>query len=235
MLAEGKIQEHLSFTVYIKYNCNWSRTFKDSFSVMVWAGITSTWEKTPLIFMKEGIKVNQHVCLDLLKNKLVPWINATFGEIGIILQQDGATSRTANRVQEGCKRNMTGFWPKELWPPSSPDLNPMYFTIWSILESKACSSNHPNIGALNNRLKAYWNEISEETVRAVNLSYVSGSLSRMCFHVFFATLWSTRFNGSMLFCSWIVCEEVQYVLLVVGKVVIRIVQVVEWSDTVMWT
>ena len=42
----------------------------------------------------------------------------------------------------------------------------MYFAIWSILESKACSSNRPNTGALKNRLKACWNEISEKTVRA---------------------------------------------------------------------
>ena len=42
----------------------------------------------------------------------------------------------------------------------------MNFAIWSILESKACSSNHLNIGSLKNRLKACWNKISEETVRA---------------------------------------------------------------------
>ena len=72
--------------------------------------------------------MNQHVYLDW-KNKLVPWFNATFGESGIILQQNGATSHTANRVQEWCQRNMTGFWPKELWPPSSPDLHPIDFAI----------------------------------------------------------------------------------------------------------
>ena len=135
-------------------------------SVMVWAGLTFTGEETLLIFIEEGIKVNQHVYLDLLKNKLVPWINATLGETGSILQQDGSTSHTANRVQDWCKRNTTGFWLKELWPLSSPDLIPMDFVIWSILESNACSSSHPNIGTLKNRLKAYWDEISEETVRA---------------------------------------------------------------------
>ena len=81
-----------------------------SASVMVWAGVTSTGEKTPLILIEEAVKVNQHVYLNLSRNKLVPWINTTFGESGIILQQDGATSHTANRVQEWCKRNMTGFW-----------------------------------------------------------------------------------------------------------------------------
>ena len=98
--------------------------------------------------------MHQHVYLYLLENKLVPLINATFGENGIILQQHGATSHTVNRVQEWCRRNMTGFWPEELWPPLSPDLNTMDFAIWSILESKACSSNHSSTMAPKNRFKA---------------------------------------------------------------------------------
>ena len=35
----------------------------------------------------------------------------------------------------------------------------------------------------------------------VNLLYVSGNLSLMCFHIFVASLCSTMFNGSILFCS----------------------------------
>ena len=68
-------------------------------SVMVWAGVTSTGEKPPLIFTVEGVSNNQHVHLNVLKEQLVPWINATFKEPGITLQQDGATSHTANLVQ----------------------------------------------------------------------------------------------------------------------------------------
>ena len=47
-------------------------------SVMDWAEVTFTAEETTLILIKEGVMVNQHVYLDLLKNKF-PWVNATFG------------------------------------------------------------------------------------------------------------------------------------------------------------
>ena len=86
--------------------------------VMVWADVTSTGEKTPLIIIEERVKINRHVYLNMLKEQLVPWINATFKETGITLQQDGATSHTANHVQEWCNKNIAGFWTKELWPPS---------------------------------------------------------------------------------------------------------------------
>ena len=55
-------------------------------TVMVWAGVTSTGEKTPLIFIEEGVKINQHVYLNILKKQLVHWINAIFEEFGIIPQ-----------------------------------------------------------------------------------------------------------------------------------------------------
>ena len=111
---------------------------------MVWAGVTSTGEKTPLIFVEEGAKINQHVYLNMLKEQLVPWINATFKKSGITLQQDRATSHTANLVQEWCKKNMVGSWTKELWLPSSPDFNLMDVAVWSIQESNACSSYQPS-------------------------------------------------------------------------------------------
>ena len=74
----------------------------------------------------------------MLKEQLVPWINPTFKESGITLQQDGATANTANLVKEWCNKNMVGFWTKEFWPPFSPELNPMDIAVWSILESNAC-------------------------------------------------------------------------------------------------
>ena len=90
-------------------------------SVAVWASVTLTGEKIPLILIEEVVEISQHAYLNILREKLVPWINAAFKESSITLQQDGAKSNTANRVQERCNRNVAGFWTKELWPPSSHD------------------------------------------------------------------------------------------------------------------
>ena len=135
-------------------------------SVMVWAGVTSSGLKTPLIFIDVGVKINQHVYLDMLKDKVFPWVQKAMGETGITFQQDGATSHTAKKVQDWCKSNFKSFWTKELWPPSSPDLNPMDFGIWSILEQKACTSSHMSVAALKKKLTKSWSEIDENTIRA---------------------------------------------------------------------
>ena len=56
------------------------------------------------------------------------------------------------------------FWSKEFWPPS-PDLNPMDFEIWSILERKACAISHSNVKKLK-KSKESWAKIESETIRA---------------------------------------------------------------------
>ena len=133
---------------------------------MVWAGITSTGLKTPLIFMEAGVKINQPAYLKMLKGKVVPWVKKVTGNKGITLQQDGATSHTARLVQEWWKDNFKLFWPKELWPPFSLDLNPMDFGIWSILEQNSCTVSHSSVEVLKQKLTKSWEEIEAETVRA---------------------------------------------------------------------
>ena len=35
-----------------------------------------------------------------------------------------------------------------LWLPSSPDLNPLDYAIWGVLENRINATSHPNIGSL---------------------------------------------------------------------------------------
>ena len=67
-------------------------------------------------FVKDGVKVNQHVYLDMLKNRVLPWINSLPGNQAVTLQQDGATSHTAKMFQVWCKDNFKSFWSKNSGP-----------------------------------------------------------------------------------------------------------------------
>ena len=142
-------------------------------SVMVWAGVTSDGRKTPLIFIEEGVKIDQAVYLELLSKKVLPWIQDEFQDKPICFQQDEAPSHTAKLVQQYCQDVFPDFWGKEIWPPSSPDLNPMDFGMWSISERKACAKSVPNVETLKRNLIKKWDEISAEDVRAVTDSAAS--------------------------------------------------------------
>lgn len=136
-------------------------------SVMVWGGICST-GKTPLIFIEKGVKINQEIYKrDILEAVVLPWSQQHFGNQPWIFQQDSAPSHRARSVQQWCRDNFPGFISSKEWPPYSPDLNPMDYSLWSILESRACASKHKNIDALKATLTKEWEKITLEELRHI--------------------------------------------------------------------
>ena len=111
----------------------------------------------------------------MLASKVLPWVGAQDWPHGFVFQQDGAPAHTANMVQNWCQDNFRKiqngrFWPKNYWPPCSPDLNVMDFAIWGMLAQKACSVRHKNIDSLKRSLQSAWDDIPEETIRSSCLS-----------------------------------------------------------------
>ena len=51
-----------------------------------------------------------------------------------------------------------------LWPSLSPDLHPLDYTIWDVLENKTYATSHPNIGLLKTAIEEEWNKMSEEFI-----------------------------------------------------------------------
>ena len=45
----------------------------------------------------------------MIKNKVLPWIDETFGNTGVTFQQDGATSHTGKLVQDFCEKTSRTF------------------------------------------------------------------------------------------------------------------------------
>ncbi|KAI6646850.1 hypothetical protein LOD99_9119 [Oopsacas minuta] len=69
---------------------------------------------------------------------------------------DGAPAHISKVNQAWLKENIPDFIPKDEWPPYSPDLNPMDYSIWSISETKACAKAHTNVESLKVSLRREW-------------------------------------------------------------------------------
>lgn len=135
-------------------------------SVMVWAAVSES-GKSPLVFVPQGVKINREVYIrDILEASLKPWAANHFRDQHWTFQQDGATSHTARETQQWCQNNCPGFITKEEWPPSSPDLNPLDYSLWSVLESKVCSVPHRSIDHLKRDLVRAWQRIPDDVVFA---------------------------------------------------------------------
>ncbi|VVC32817.1 Hypothetical protein CINCED_3A023201 [Cinara cedri] len=71
------------------------------------------------------------------------------------------------KQQRWLEVNLPGFIAAQDWPSGSPDLNPLEYILWSILEEKACSKPHRNIESLKADLVKSAASIPLEVVRAV--------------------------------------------------------------------
>ncbi len=71
--------------------------------------------------------------------------------------QDGAPFHTAKRTQQFLAKHFANFW-----PASSPDLNVLDYTIWSVVDAKACSKPHVSVEAVKASIMVKWNDISKD-------------------------------------------------------------------------
>ena len=103
----------------------------------------------------------------MLKDNVVPWATEHFGEDNWTFQQDSAPAHKAKLTQEWISENFPDFISAQEWPPYSPDLNPMDYSIWSILESKACAKSHKTLATLKTDLQKAWCELSLDTIAKI--------------------------------------------------------------------
>lgn len=132
--------------------------------VMVWAAVGSDGSTSPLVFIDEGVKINSNVYIQMLADDVLPWVTETYGD-NYIFTQDGAPAHTSNVTQKWCKEHFSGFWDKDFWPPSSPDINPMDFSVWSILENEVSKVSHSSVPVLKKALDKAWSNLDAEVVQ----------------------------------------------------------------------
>ena len=113
-----------------------------------------------------GVKINAATYKELVLEPILEDLGEKMFNIQpFVFQQDGAPAHTARTTQQWLQNNIPHFISKEEWPPSSPDLNPLDFSLWSILESNTCAKCHKNIESLKKSLTEEWAKIPQQTMR----------------------------------------------------------------------
>lgn len=140
-------------------------------SVMVLGLVASDGRKCPPIFVPTGSRVTAAAYQELLRSHVLPWLQHHYPDNGFVLQQDGAPPHTANSTQNFLREAGVQFCPKTLWPPSSPDLNPLDFSIWARIELEACAKCHSNVTALKASIRKAWGNMDREYIMKVCSSF----------------------------------------------------------------
>ena len=95
----------------------------------------------PHIF-EVGLKVNTKVYLDVLKSMVIPWCNQVAGGRPWVWQQDSTPAHKSKETQAWIQKECYDFVPFSHWLPSSPDLNPLDYFVWSYVENTNMTSHN---------------------------------------------------------------------------------------------
>jgi len=117
-------------------------------SLMVSVGV-SVLGTTSIHFIEPGVKVNGQYYredLGLLMQKLLPDIRQ-LSEF-YVFQQDSAPAHSARETIELLTMETQEFTPPTLWPPNSPDLNPVDYKVWSVMLEKVYKKRIKDIDEL---------------------------------------------------------------------------------------
>ena len=114
---------------------------------MVWAAVASGGSNPSLVFIEKCIKVNTQPYMKMLTEKVLPRITESF-ENRYVFTQNSTPSHTSNWTLKLCKDNFSGFWDENIRLPLSPNIKPLDFTIWFILEGKVSTISYSNVAAM---------------------------------------------------------------------------------------
>jgi hypothetical protein len=117
----------------------------------------------PDIFAK-GLKINTEEYIKVLIEGVKPWMDKVAAGRHYVFQQDGAPAHNSKATQDWCRENLPEFWPKEVWPPSSPDCNPLDYFVWSVCERDVNKAPHNNVASLVTKIKEVVASLPRDTV-----------------------------------------------------------------------
>ena len=83
-----------------------------------------------------------------------------------IFQQDIAPAHRARETVQLLTRQTPDFIEPTLWPPNSPDLNPVDYKIWSVMQEKVYKTKITNIDELRTRIITVWEEFDQRVIDA---------------------------------------------------------------------
>jgi inhibitor of nuclear factor kappa-B kinase subunit alpha len=136
-------------------------------SVMVSVGVSAL-GRTGVYFVEPGTKINGQYYRDiLLMQHLLPDMREHSEYF--VFQQDSAPSHRARLTVELLQKETPAFISPSLWPPNSPDLNPVDYRIWSIMEERVYRTKIRDTEDLKHRIQHEWNQLDQRTIdEAVN-------------------------------------------------------------------
>ena len=115
---------------------------------------------TQLVFVDPGAKINGVYYRDVLLSKQLLQVSGEF----FIFQQDSAPAHRAKDTVRYLTNATPAFISPDLWPPNSPDLNPVDYKIWSVVQQRVYQTRVNSVDELKQRLLDVWHGMEQSVI-----------------------------------------------------------------------
>ena len=95
--------------------------------------------------------------------ELLPAIRSIAGEL-YVFQQDSVPAHRTRLTVELLRRETPDFIAPDMWPPNSPDLNPVDYRIWGLMQERVYRSPIRDVAELRKRLMDTWARFQQDVV-----------------------------------------------------------------------
>ena len=116
---------------------------------------------TGLTFVQPGVKVNGQYYRDVvLSQQMLPAIKHIAG----VFEQDSVPAHRARDSIQLLQQETPDFIGPDLWPPNSPDLNPVDYKIFGVMQQRVYERRVNNVDELKQRLIAVWDGMQQNVI-----------------------------------------------------------------------
>ncbi len=133
-------------------------------AVMVLGVVSNQGDVMPPHIFPKGLRVNTEEYLKVMQDVVKPWMDQVAAGRHYVFQQDGAPAHNSKRTQDWLKENLPEVWEKEIWPPSSPDCNPLDYYVWGVCELDVNKAPHNTVESLVAKIKEVMGNLDRDTV-----------------------------------------------------------------------
>lgn len=151
------------------------RVMKTKFPVhlMVLSVVSNEGDVMPPHFIDEGLRMNQDMYQTILSTVVKPWIERVAAGKPYVFQQDSAPAHTAKKTQKWMSENFYDHVTPDMWPPNSPDCNPLDYYVWSAVEAITNKTACNNKDELRDRIYQAFQNLSPGVVKKACSRYRS--------------------------------------------------------------
>ena len=127
----------------------------------------SSYSRIPRKSAEKSVGGPSDAYVELLNTVVRPWITRVANGRPYACQQDSAPCHTSGKCQKWLSANFYDYTSPTVWPPNSPDLNPMDYYVWEAVEEDTNRRASTTKAQLIDKIKVVFFNFPRETVTSV--------------------------------------------------------------------